>query len=64
MDVSWLGAELELQRLTYATATAMQDLSCLCDLYHSSQQCCILKPLIEARDPTHVLKDTSQVHFH
>ena len=27
----------------------MQDLSCVCDLYHSSRQCWILNPLIEAR---------------
>ena len=31
--------------------------------HHSSWQCQILKPLSEARDGTHVLKDTSQVHY-
>ena len=28
----------ELQPLAYSTATAMLDLSCICNLYHSSQQ--------------------------
>ena len=34
MEVPRLGVELELQLLGTATATAMQDLSCVCDLYH------------------------------
>ena len=38
--------ESELQPLAYTTATATRDLSCVCDLYHSSQQ----RPLNEARD--------------
>ncbi len=38
MEVPRLGVELELQLLVYATATAMQDLSHICDLHHSSQQ--------------------------
>ena len=42
--------ELELQLPAYATATAMPDLSCLCNLHHSSQQCRILNPLHKARD--------------
>ena len=37
------------------------DLSCICDLHHSSWQCRTLNPLIEARDQTHILLDTSQV---
>ena len=47
MEVPRLGVELELQLLAYttATATATPDLSCLCDLHHSSQQCQILNPL-------------------
>ena len=32
MEVPGLGVELELQLLAYTTATAMLDLSCLCDL--------------------------------
>ena len=44
------GVESDLQQLAYATATP--DLSRVCDLYHSSQQRCILNPLSEARDQT------------
>ena len=36
MEVTRLGVELELQLLAYATATAMQDLSNVFDLDHSS----------------------------
>ena len=46
MEVPRLGAELELQ--LPATATATQDLSCICNLHHSSQQCQIPNPLSEA----------------
>ena len=52
MEFPRLGIELELQLLVYASATAMQDLSLICDLRHSSQQCQILNPLSEARDWT------------
>ena len=45
-----LGVESELQLLAYATATATQDLSHVCNLHHSSQQYQILNPLSEARD--------------
>ena len=45
---------------TYAIAT--WDLSRICDLHHSLQRCRIPNPLNEARDQTHVLMDTSQVH--
>ena len=61
MEVPRLGVESELQLLTYATTTAMRDLSHVCDLHHSSQQCQILNPLSEARDRTYILMDTSQV---
>mgnify|MGYP007071218179 CR=1 FL=1 len=53
--------ELELQLLVYAAASAMRDLSSVCDLHHSSQQCRILKPLSGGRDWTCILMDTSQV---
>ena len=33
-------------------ATATPDLSCVCDLHHSSWQCWILNPLSKARDRT------------
>ena len=45
-----LGVESELQLPAYAAATATPDLSCVCDLHHSSQQRQILNPLSEARD--------------
>ena len=38
VEVPRLGVELELQLLTYATATAMQDPSQICDLHHSLRQ--------------------------
>ena len=46
-----------------ATATAMTDLSHVCDLRHISQQRRILSPLIEARDGTCVPMDTSHIRF-
>ena len=55
MEVPWLGVESELQPLAYATAIAMQDPSCVCDIYHRSWQRRILKPLSKARDRTHNL---------
>ena len=45
--------ELELQPLAYTTAAATQDLSCVCDLHHSS----CLNPLSQARDQTRILPD-------
>lgn len=59
MEVPRLGVELELQMLAYTTATATRDPSRICDLR------CILKPrqilnlLIEARDRTCILKETT-----
>ena len=64
MDVPRLGIELELQLPAYTTAIAKPDLSHICELHHSSQQCWILNPLREARDQTFVLMDTSLVHYH
>ena len=64
MEVLRLGVELELQLPAYTTATAMPDLSHICNLHHSSRQRWILNPLSEARDQTCVLMDTSQVHYH
>ena len=53
MEVPRLGVKWELQLLVYATATVTWDLSCICDLHHSSWQCGILNPLSEARiEPT------------
>ena len=39
----------------------MPDLSCVCDLRHSSQQCWILNPLSEARDRTSNLMVPSRI---
>ena len=64
MEVPRLGVKLELQLLAYTTVTAMLDLSHVFDLHHSSQQCYILNPLIEARDRALILRDASQVCFH
>ena len=50
MDISRLGVELDLQLLTYVTATATLDLSHICNLHCSLQQCQILNPLSKARD--------------
>ena len=61
MEVPRLGVESELQLLAYTTAAATQDLSCICDLHHSSWQRQILNPQNKARDGTCVLMDTSQV---
>ena len=64
MEVPGLGVELELQPPAHAIATAMQDLSCVCDLHHSSGQCQIPNPLSGARDWTCLLMVTSQVRYH
>ena len=64
MEILSPGLELELHLAACATATAMQDLSHVCDLYHSSQHCRIPDPLSEARDRTCILLDTSWIWFH
>ena len=62
MEVPRLGVELELQLLAYTTAKP--DLSLVCNLHHSSQQCRNLNTLSEARDRTCILMDTSWVCYH
>ena len=62
MEVPRPGVKSELQLLAYATA--MPDVSCVCDLHHSSQQYWSPELLSEARDWTHILMDTSWIHFH
>ena len=59
MEVPRLGVKSELQLWAYATS----DLSHVCNLYDSSQQCWILNPLSKARYQTHVLMDTGRVCF-
>ena len=63
MEVPRLGVKWELQLLAYITATATWDLSLICNLHHSSQQCRILSPLSEARDQTRILMNTSWIRF-
>ena len=58
LEVPRPGVKSELKPLAYTTATAMRDLSHICDLYHSSQKHWILNPLSEASDQTHILMDT------
>ena len=63
-EIPRLEIESELQLLAYTTAIAMWDLSCACDLHHSSGQSQILNLLSKARDGTHIIVDTSQAHYH
>ena len=60
---SQAGVKLELQLPAYTIAMATWDPSRVCDLHHSSQQGQIPNPQGEARDGTHILMDTSQIHF-
>ena len=63
MEVPRLGVESKLQLPACTTATTNQDLSSICNLHHSSQQCKILNPLSEVRDWTCVLTDTIWAHY-
>ena len=58
------GSQATGPRLAYATATAVQDLSHVCNLHHGSRQHQILNPLSEARDWTQNLMVTNWIHFH
>ena len=51
LEVPRLGVQSELQLPAYITATTMPDPRHTCELHQSSQQCQILNPLSEARDP-------------
>ena len=63
MEVPRLGVESELQLPTYTTATAMQDLNCVCNPHCSSWQPWILNPLSDAREQIHILMNTSTVCY-
>ena len=60
-ESSWAGVRFELQLPAYTTATAMLDLSQICDLYQSLWQRRILNPVSKAWDRTRILMDTSRV---
>ena len=63
MEVPRLGVALELQLPAYTTAIATQDLSCVCDLHHSSLKCRILNPPSEVRNQTYVLMDINRACY-
>ena len=56
-----LGVKLELYVPTYTRASAMQDLSHVCNLHHNSRQHWTLNPLREARGQNYVLMDAALV---
>ena len=62
MEVPRLEAESELQLPAPTTATAMQDLSRICDLHQSSRQHRKLNPLSGARDRTYNLMTPSRIY--
>ena len=55
---SWTRDQTGAAAESYPTAMATLDPSHICDLQCSLQQLRILKPLSEARNRTHILKDT------
>ena len=63
MEVPKLGVESELELPAYTIAAATRDPSLAYDLRHSSWRHQIPNPLIEARDQTYILVDTSQIPF-
>jgi len=63
MEVPRQGVESQLQLPVYTTARETRDLSCVCDLHHTSPQRRIFNPLSEARDWTRNLMDASQFRF-
>ena len=67
MEVPRLGNESELQLPAYTTATATRaprDPIRVCNLHHGSWQHRIPDGLSKARDPTHILMNTSRIRFH
>ena len=63
VEVPRLRVELQLQLQASIMATAMSDLSYVCDLHHSSQQHQVLNSLSEVRDGIHVLMNPHRVLY-
>ena len=63
MEIPRVGVKSELQPLAYVIDTATRDRGLVCDLHHPSRQRRIPDPLSKARDQTHILMDTSRIHF-
>ena len=63
MEVPRLRVKSELQLPAYTAATAMVDLSQICNLHYSSRQCQITDPLSKATDRSCILVDMIQVHY-
>ena len=57
----WIGATATGLHHSHSNVS---DPSFVCNLHHSSQKCQILHPLSETRDRSHILMDTSWIHFH
>ena len=58
LEVPRLGVDLELQLLAHAPATAMPDLSGICDLHQSLWQRWVLNSLNQATDQICILTET------
>ena len=62
MEVPRWGVESELQLPAYTTTPEMHRILATFASYHSSWQRWIPNPLSKARNQTHILMETSQVH--
>ena len=62
MEVPRLGGESELGAASLHHSHSTSGIRATCNLHCSSGQCWILNPPSKARDRTHILLDTSQVH--
>ena len=61
VEVPRLGVQSELQLLPHTTATAVPDLSCVCDLHHSAWQRWILNTLSRSGDTSRNLWVPSRI---